>query len=259
MKARTPVPVGDVALRTIASLLVLLSPCSPALAQSAPQASGTKARLRGLVVVNEKVAWAGGTAGTFLLITDGETWRAGAVPGASVLDFRDFHAVDDRTAYPLSTGEGEQSRIFKTADGGATWATSYVNQDPKGFLDALAFWDGDHGLALGDPVGGRFVTLRKGDGGKTWNRMPIEGMPGALPGEGAFAASGTCLYACRGGRWGPTGSGPARAGTSPPPSRGWSSGNGGHGAGEPSPEGKDRCFCPSRRRKPGDSWSWRGP
>jgi photosystem II stability/assembly factor-like uncharacterized protein len=69
----------------------------------------------------------------------------------------------------------------------------YVNRDPKGFLDALAFWDADHGLALGDPVGGRFVILTTDDGGKTWAPIPPEGMPPASPGEGAFAASGTCL------------------------------------------------------------------
>ena len=69
----------------------------------------------------------------------------------------------------------------------------HTNPDPKGFLDALAFWDADHGLALGDPVEGRFVILATDDGGKTWIRIPPGGMPAALPGEGAFAASGTCL------------------------------------------------------------------
>jgi photosystem II stability/assembly factor-like uncharacterized protein len=69
----------------------------------------------------------------------------------------------------------------------------YINRDPKGFLDAIAFRDADHGLALGDPVGGRFLILTTDDGGKTWKPTPADGMPPALPGEGAFAASGTCL------------------------------------------------------------------
>jgi photosystem II stability/assembly factor-like uncharacterized protein len=163
-------------------------------AQWTTQASGTKARLRGLCVVNDRVAWASGAGGTFLRTTDGgTTWRAGAVPGTSSLDFRDVHAVNADTAYLLSIGEGEQSRIFKTTDGGATWATRYVNKDPKGFLDALAFWNADHGLALGDPIEGHFVILTTDDGGKTWSPAPPEWMPLALRGEGAFAASGTCL------------------------------------------------------------------
>jgi photosystem II stability/assembly factor-like uncharacterized protein len=163
-------------------------------AQWTTQASGTKARLRGLGVVNDEVAWASGTGGTFVRTSDGgKTWRAGTVPGDLSLDFRDLHALGADTAYLLSIGGGEQSRIFKTTDGGATWDTRYVNKDPKGFLDALAFWDADHGLALGDPVDGHFVILTTDDGGKSWTPAPPEGMPPALPGEGAFAASGTCL------------------------------------------------------------------
>ena len=37
------------------------------------------------------------------------------------------------------------------------------------------------------------MILTTDDGGETWSRIAAEGMPEALPGEGAFAASGTCL------------------------------------------------------------------
>ena len=183
-----------VALKNVIALMALGSLCSTASAQWASQASGSRARLRGLSVVDGDVVWASGTGGVFVRTTDGgKTWRAGSVPGASSLDFRDVHAVDADTAYLLSIGPGEQSRIFKTTNGGATWATSYVNRDPKGFLDAIAFRDADHALSLGDQVDGRFVILSTGDAGKTWNPAPPDGMPLALTREGAFAASGTCL------------------------------------------------------------------
>jgi photosystem II stability/assembly factor-like uncharacterized protein len=115
------------------------------------------------------------------------------VAGGPDLDLRDIHAFDDRMAYALSIGEGEKSRIYKTADGGTTWTLQHINREPRGFLDAFAFGDADHGMALGDPVDGRFLVLTTGDGGKSWKRASSEGMPPALPGEGAFAASGTCL------------------------------------------------------------------
>ncbi len=176
------------------TLLIICTLCSPVKGQWTTQASGTKARLRGLSVVSGEVAWASGTGGTVARTSDGgKTWHAGVVPGASALDFRDIHGVDANTAYLLSIGGGDLSRIFKTIDGGATWTTLYVNKDPKGFLDAIAFWDADHGLALGDQVEGRFVIQRTDDAGKTWEPVSPEGMPPALPGEGAFAASGTCL------------------------------------------------------------------
>ncbi len=165
-----------------------------ALAQWAPQPSGTTARLRGLSVVDDRIAWASGSGGTVLRTVDGgETWEPRAVPDSDRLDFRDVEAINDRTAYALAIGEGELSRIVKTTDGGASWTLQHVNRDPEGFLDALAFWDARHGLALGDPVDGRFVILATVDGGATWARIDGEGMPEAMAGEGAFAASGTCL------------------------------------------------------------------
>jgi photosystem II stability/assembly factor-like uncharacterized protein len=181
-------------MRFALTVLFLQSLTTLAPAQWVNQRSGTDARLRGVSAVSERVAWASGTGGTVLLTVDqGKTWDRRLVAGAGDLDFRDIEAFDHQTAYTLSIGEGSQSRIYKTTNGGATWALQLTNPDPKGFLDALAFWDADHGLALGDPVGGRFVILSTDDGGKTWNRAGPDGMPAALPGEGAFAASGTCL------------------------------------------------------------------
>jgi photosystem II stability/assembly factor-like uncharacterized protein len=65
----------------------------------------TKAGLRGLSVVSDKVIWASGTNGTFLRTVDGgKTWTIGNVPGAEKLDFRDVEAFDANTAYVLSIG-----------------------------------------------------------------------------------------------------------------------------------------------------------
>jgi photosystem II stability/assembly factor-like uncharacterized protein len=57
----------------------------------------------------------------------------------------------------------------------------------------MAFWDEKHGLVLSDPVNGRFYLLQTADGGKNWTQLPEKSRPEALPQEGAFAASGTCL------------------------------------------------------------------
>lgn len=155
------------------------------------QPGGTTASLRGVNAVNAKVVWASGTGGTYLQTTDGgATWRAAKVPGAETLDFRDVHAVDQRTAYLLSSGSGDKARIYKTTDSGGHWTLQFTNPEPTGFFDALAFWDAQHGIVVGDPVGGQIVVLTTEDGGARWTRRPT---PPALPNEGAFAASGTCL------------------------------------------------------------------
>ncbi len=162
-------------------------------AQWEKQAVETKAGLRGLSVVNEKIIWASGTGGTFLKTTDGgKTWTVGKVPGAEKLDFRDVEAFDKNTAYLLSIGEGENSRIYKTTDGGKTWKLQFTNTNPKAFFDALAFWDKKNGMAMSDPVDGKYLLLKTTDG-ENWRISGNEKMADAKPGEAAFAASGTCL------------------------------------------------------------------
>jgi len=152
---------------------------------------GTTASMRGVAAVSQKVVWASGTNGTYLETVDGgASWRVAVVPGAEELDFRDVQGVDDRTAYLLSSGPGDKSRIYKTIDGGAHWSLQFTNPDPAGFWDAIAFWDAQHGIVVGDPVDGHFVILVTDDGGMHWQHKVT---PPALPNEGAFAASGTCL------------------------------------------------------------------
>jgi photosystem II stability/assembly factor-like uncharacterized protein len=173
---------------------LLMIASSAMLAQSwVPHASGTTASMRGVSAVSKKVVWASGTNGTYLQTVDGGvTWRVAVVPDAEGLDFRDVQGVDDRMAYLLSSGPGDKSRIYKTIDGGAHWDLQITNPDPAGFWDAMAFWDARHGMVLGDPVDGKFVILVTDDGGAHWQRKAT---PPALPNEGAFAASGTCLSA----------------------------------------------------------------
>ena len=103
---------------------VLLGLCGPtASAQWQPQTVSTTADLRGLCAVSATVAWVSGTNGTYARTTDaGRTWIAGTVPGAGKLDFRDVEAFGAATAYLLGAGPGEESRIYKTTDGGKTWA-----------------------------------------------------------------------------------------------------------------------------------------
>jgi photosystem II stability/assembly factor-like uncharacterized protein len=157
------------------------------------QLSGVNARLRGISAVSGRVVWASGSVGTVLRTTNGgDSWMPVTVPDAGRLDFRDIDAFSDRVAYTLSIGNGELSRIYKTNDGGASWTLQLANTDPQIFLDAMAFWSEDAGIAFSDSVDGRFVIFTTANG-RTWERIPPERLPEALPNEGAYAASGTNL------------------------------------------------------------------
>src|ERR671920_279106 len=181
--------------KTTTLITLLLVVCAAdARAQWVAQTSGTSVRFRGVSAVNARVAWASGASGTYARTTDGgRTWRAGVVPGAENLDFRDVDAFDADTAYLLAIGEGESSRIYKTTDGGAHWALQFQNRRASAFFDCMSFWTRARGIAISDPVEGRFLVITTEDGGRTWRESGASGMPAALVGEGAFAASGTCV------------------------------------------------------------------
>src|SRR5207249_7253237 len=97
-----------------------------------PQQSGTTNRLQAISPVSPRVAWASGVGGTYVVTTDGgATWRAGGVPGAGGLQFRDVEGVSEPGAYLRSAGSGTASRICNTDDGGASWSPQLLSQDPE--------------------------------------------------------------------------------------------------------------------------------
>ncbi len=156
------------------------------------QQSGTTNRLQAVSPVNEQVVWASGVGGTYAVTTDGgETWHAGVVPGGETLQFRDVEGQSASVAYLLAAGPGDQSRIYRTEDGGRHWSLQFVNQDPDAFYDCFAFWYGKRAITMSDAVNGRFPVIRTSDG-RRWKSI-AERLPAAQAGEAAFAASGTCV------------------------------------------------------------------
>jgi photosystem II stability/assembly factor-like uncharacterized protein len=154
--------------------------------------SNTTQRLQAVSVAGDKVVWASGTGGTWTRTTDaGQTWKSGRVPGADSLEFRDVQAFDSKMAYLLSSGPGNRSRIYRTVDGGENWQIQFINSQADAFFDCFAFWDRNSGIAFSDNVNGKFPVYRTLNGGQRWSELG--NLPEATKGEGAFAASGTCV------------------------------------------------------------------
>jgi len=178
--------------------LAILIAAAVAAAQSTPrlQISNTTESLRGVSAVSRDVAWASGTHGTYLRTTDaGRTWVPAQVLDAATLDFRAVVAFSAAEAFLMSAGAGDQSRIYHTSDAGLHWQIQFTNPNPKGFFDSMVFWDRTHGIVLGDPIpdetGKLHFEVLLTDDGQTWH--PPAQLPLAVEGEGAFAASNTCI------------------------------------------------------------------
>jgi photosystem II stability/assembly factor-like uncharacterized protein len=166
------------------------------------QTSGVDSNLRGVSVSSTPgakhgyVVWASGSDGVILRSTDdGASWTQLSVKGGENLDFRSIRAFDADTAYVMSSGDGDKSRIYKTNDGGKSWKLQYSDKRPGFFLDSLVCDSKTHCFALSDPVDGKFLVLSTDDG-ERWNELPRDRMPAAFPKEGAFAASGTSIAIC---------------------------------------------------------------
>ncbi len=199
-----------VLLASAACVLAVLVAGAQSTSQSGPwelEDSGSTAGLRGIHAVGGGVVWASGTDGTILRSEDaGYLWQQCATPpGASKLDFRGVWAWDAQAALLLSSGPGNQSRLYQTTDGCSSWKLLLTNPDAAGFWDGILFLDRQHGFIYGDPMQAsgrndrmRFGLLQTDDGGKTWS--PAAELA-ALPGESVFAASNSAVAANQGTIW----------------------------------------------------------
>jgi photosystem II stability/assembly factor-like uncharacterized protein len=198
---------------TILLLTTVLAPLAAPAQTSTPwelEDSGSNAGLRGIYAVDKDIAWASGTGGTVLRSQDGgHQWRqCSTPPEASKLDFRGIWAWDAQTALLMSSGPGDQSRLYQTTDGCRSWKPLLTNPDKAdGFWDGILFLNRQHGLLYGDPVASAarthagevdFPLLTTRDGGSTWT--PLKNLP-PLPGESLFAASNTAMATNAGWIW----------------------------------------------------------
>ena len=152
---------------------------------------GRATSIRGLSVVDDKVIWVSGSKGSVgKSLNGGQSWTWQQVIGFEQSDFRDIEAFSAKEAVMMSSGT--PAVILKTADGGINWKVCYRNNDKAYFLDGLAFYNNNHGIAMGDPINGQFLLLETKDKGNTWTELQTG--PKALIDEAAFAASGTSVF-----------------------------------------------------------------
>ncbi|GHN01292.1 oxidoreductase [Cytophagales bacterium WSM2-2] len=149
-----------------------------------------KSSFRALSVIDNSVAWVGGTKGTIGRTRDGgKTFSFRQVPGCETLDFRSVYAFDSLNV--VIANAGSPAYILRTNDGGKSWKQVYKNEIKEAFIDGIDFWSDKKGMIYGDPINGRMLMISTSDGGMTWGDVPEDQRPLLKEGEASFAASGT--------------------------------------------------------------------
>lgn len=171
---------GSCSMDKVQSINVVFTECK----------TDSEASLRGLHVVNENIIWASGSRGTVLLSKDGgESWTANRIPGADENDFRSIYAWNEKKA--MVFGVAGPDFGYSTENGGKSWEVIFRDTTKGLFFNSLTFADAKNGLAVSDPVDGKFFVIRTEDGGHSWERL--ENLPQVEEGEANFAASNTCI------------------------------------------------------------------
>jgi len=115
----------------------------------------------------------------------GATWTITSIPETMDRGGSCIYATDDNTAYvglsDIHNVDG--GAIWKTTDGGDTWTQQTTTQFSGGYLEYIAFFTPDSGVAFGDPKNGYFEIYTTSDGGSNWIQVPEANIPPIVAGE----------------------------------------------------------------------------
>jgi hypothetical protein len=162
---------------------------------------------RGLSVLSENEIWASGSKGTVVYTNNGGiSFDTLSPKGFGKKDFRDIHAINEKSAIIMSAGDS--AVILKTTNHGKTWKVVYSDNRPGIFLDVIEINPKSGvGIAMGDPLPDslfnpslknstekHFVALYTIDFGDHWEAIPNGTWNLATDNlSSMYAASGTSL------------------------------------------------------------------
>ncbi|WGK64602.1 WD40/YVTN/BNR-like repeat-containing protein [Croceiramulus getboli] len=117
---------------------------------------------------------------------------------------------------------GNPAILYRANTEELQFQTVYEEVHPTVFYDALAFWDTQEGIAMGDPTENCLSVLITRNGGKVWEKLPCDRLPAVQPDEAAFAASNSNIALGNDAVWLLSGGGASRVYYSADRGRSWS-------------------------------------
>ncbi len=148
-------------------------------------------------IVDANTVWALGYDGsateanyqTFTKTTNGgTTWTPGGINvGNTAYLISDLTAVSATTAWATATSVngGPGGGVWKTTDGGATWAkqTTAAYNSTGSFANVVHFWDANNGVTMGDPTNNLMEIYVTSNGGTNWTELTSAVVPATQSGE----------------------------------------------------------------------------
>ena len=127
----------------------------------------------------------------------GESWQFFNIPVSGQPIISNVCAIDTNKCYYVFW-DGTNGSIWKTEDGGYSWAKKTTTQFDNGYPNFYHAFSADTGVAMGDPNGGYFEIYSTIDGGDSWSRVPSANIPAPLSNENgstsSYCASGNNIW-----------------------------------------------------------------
>ncbi|MDX1542907.1 MAG: oxidoreductase [Christiangramia sp.] len=142
--------------------------------------------VRAIEVIGENLAFAGNNGKYGLYNSANNAWKTNVQKFDSIAP--EFRAVASTANDFFMLSVGNPALLYKTGDSGKMELV-YREENEKVFYDALAFWNDNEGIAMGDPTDECISIIITRNGGKSWTKLDCEKLPKAVEGEAAFAAS----------------------------------------------------------------------
>ena len=142
--------------------------------------------IRAIEIIGSNLAFAAnkGTYGLFNSATG--DWKLSQQKYDTITP--EFRAIGSTASDFFMLSVGNPALLYKTGDDGKMKLV-YKEENEKVFYDAIAFWNDNEGIAMGDPTEDYLSIIITRDGGNSWEKIDCSNLPKAAEGEAAFAAS----------------------------------------------------------------------
>ena len=166
--------------------------------------------IRAIAPVDEHNVWFAANKGRIGLINDTIPKLATIKYDDSLLSFRSI-AVTPSSVFVMSIANpGVLYKIGYDKTEATNIEEVYVEKHENVFYDAMAFWNEQEGIAMGDPTEDCLSIITTRDGGNSWNKISCDQLPKTETGEAAFAASNSNIAIYKDHTWIVTGGKRAR-------------------------------------------------